>query len=153
MYTCMHVRTYVYPVCMHACMRVCACMHVCMHVCVYVCMHACVYACMHACMYVCVCMYVCMFIVQAFYSQKLVNLPQIATEANSTDMISWIYPECRVKSPKESFGGKIVKIAKVWCYSNCIFRYFTAFTWLLDWAASAYYARFFGEILTCRALT
>ena len=82
-------------------------------------------------------------IVQAFYGQKLVNLPQIATEANSTDMISWIYPECRVKSPKESFGGKIVKIAKVWCYSNCIFRYFTAFTWLLDWAASAYYARFF----------
>ena len=27
-------------------------------------------------------------IVQAFYGQKLVNLPQIATEANSTDMIS-----------------------------------------------------------------
>ena len=51
-------------------------------------------------------------IVQAFYGQKLANLPQIATEANSTDMISWIYPECRVKSPKESFGGKIVKIAK-----------------------------------------
>ena len=51
-------------------------------------------------------------LVQAFYGQKLVNLPQIATEANSTDMISWIYPECRVKSPKESFGGKIVKIAK-----------------------------------------
>ena len=29
-----------------------------------------------------------LFIVQAFYGQKLVNLPQIATEANSTDMIS-----------------------------------------------------------------
>ena len=27
-------------------------------------------------------------IVQAFYGQKLVNLPQIATEANSTYMIS-----------------------------------------------------------------
>ena len=27
-------------------------------------------------------------VVQAFYGQKLVNLPQIATEANSTDMIS-----------------------------------------------------------------
>ena len=28
------------------------------------------------------------FVVQAVYGQKLVNLPQIATEANSTDMIS-----------------------------------------------------------------
>ena len=33
-------------------------------------------------------MCVLMQIVQAFYGQKLVNLPQIATEANSTDMIS-----------------------------------------------------------------
>ena len=31
---------------------------------------------------------VCGIVVQAFYGQKLVNLPQIATEANSTDMIS-----------------------------------------------------------------
>ena len=28
------------------------------------------------------------FLVQAFYGQNMVNLPQIATEANSTDMIS-----------------------------------------------------------------
>ena len=32
-------------------------------------------------------LYVTLPLVQAFYGQKLVNLPQIATEANSTDMM------------------------------------------------------------------